>query len=288
MVNIVGDKSTGKTLLAIEACANFAKQHPDGDIFYCEVEAAFSPEYAEGLGFPVSRVTFIEECRTVEDLFEDLQKKLEKCSKPTLYIVDSLDALSDRAEQEREIDKGTFGANKAKIVGQLFRRLVALMEEKNLTLFIISQERDNIGVMFGKTTTRSGGRALDFYASQIIWLSQIKTHKKTRKGIERTIGIQIKAKCEKNKVGPAYRICEFPIIFGFGVDDVKAGLDFLIITKSTDKVDLTQEEAKALTGSLDDYEPADLTALRESVLKAVVATWREIEADFAPTRKKYP
>jgi len=32
--NIVGDKSTGKTLLAIEACANFARRFPDGLIRY--------------------------------------------------------------------------------------------------------------------------------------------------------------------------------------------------------------------------------------------------------------
>ena len=37
VVNIVGDKSTGKTLLAIEECANFAFNYPKAKIFYNEV-----------------------------------------------------------------------------------------------------------------------------------------------------------------------------------------------------------------------------------------------------------
>ena len=34
IANIVGDKSTGKTLQAIEACATFAKDYPTGKIWY--------------------------------------------------------------------------------------------------------------------------------------------------------------------------------------------------------------------------------------------------------------
>ena len=56
--NIVGDKSVGKSLLAIEACANFAQLEPKGKIFYREAEAAFDEPYAEGLGLPLKRVDF--------------------------------------------------------------------------------------------------------------------------------------------------------------------------------------------------------------------------------------
>src|ERR1019366_3976564 len=54
--NIVGDKSTGKSLLAIEACANFAIKYPKGTIRYREAEAAFDRPYAEALGMPVDHV----------------------------------------------------------------------------------------------------------------------------------------------------------------------------------------------------------------------------------------
>src|SRR5580698_6467968 len=52
VINIVGDKSTGKTLLAIEACANFAALFGGAAIRYAEVEAAFNRDYAYTMGMP--------------------------------------------------------------------------------------------------------------------------------------------------------------------------------------------------------------------------------------------
>ena len=78
IANIVGDKSSGKTLLAIEACSNFAIKHKKGKIRYRECEAAFSNDYARAIGMPVERVDFgADPIDTVEDLFEDLTKVIE-------------------------------------------------------------------------------------------------------------------------------------------------------------------------------------------------------------------
>ena len=58
MVNIIGDESTGKTLLAIECTANFKRQYPEGRIRYVETEAAFDEPYAVALGLPLDMVEF--------------------------------------------------------------------------------------------------------------------------------------------------------------------------------------------------------------------------------------
>lgn len=143
------------SLLCIEAAANFHHQFPNGKIIYLEAEAAFDESYAEALGMPVTSVNFVGEDLedfTVESWFEHLTETIEALSKedvPCLYIVDSLDALSDRAEKGREIDKGSYGASKPKIVGQLFRRLTKEIEKTQIHLMIVSQVRDNIGVCFG-------------------------------------------------------------------------------------------------------------------------------------------
>ena len=206
MSNIVGDASTGKSLLCIEAAANFHHQFPNGKIIYLEAEAAFDESYAEALGMPVASVNFVGEDLedfTVESWFEHLTETIEALSKedvPCLYIVDSLDALSDRAEKGREIDKGSYGASKPKVIGQLFRRLTKEIEKSKIHLMIVSQVRDNIGVMFGDRHYRTGGKAMDFYASQILWLAQIKKLDKTIKKQKRVYGVQIKAKCKKNKI----------------------------------------------------------------------------------------
>ena len=226
--NIVGDKSTAKTGLAVEASANFALKYPKGLIRYRECESAFDIHYARALGMPIDRIDFGDDpLDTIEDLFEDLGRVVAKAKQPELYIVDSLDALSDRAELEREMDKGTYGAQKAKNLSQMFRRLVRPLNKSRVTLLIISQVRSNIGISFGRDTTRSGGRALDFYASQVVFLARLGSISKTVSGMKRPTGIRIKAKVDKCKVGLPFREADFIVKFGHGVDDVEACRSYL-------------------------------------------------------------
>src|SRR5258708_1816883 len=77
IVNIVGDRSTGKTLLAMEAMANFLTRYPKGKAYYRETEAAFDKEYAMALGIPMDRVDMEETPDTVEAVFEDLERIVE-------------------------------------------------------------------------------------------------------------------------------------------------------------------------------------------------------------------
>jgi recombination protein RecA len=290
IINIVGDKSTGKTLLAIEACANFVQKYPNAKIHYAEVEAAFDVPYAESLGLPVEQVKFVENCLTVEDVFENLTKLIDKAEKdsPGLYILDSLDALSNRAELKRAIDEGTYGAEKAKKMSELFRRLVQQLKKKNITIIIISQVRDKIGVTFGRKYTRTGGRALDFYASQVIYLSQMGMIKKTKSKVERVVGVNIKVKCTKNKVSMPFRECSFPIIFAFGIDDMAAGVNWLI---EVDRISLLgfedKTEAQKYLRGLNRLTNEEYIQERENIVKTVLEVWQEIEKKFLPVRRKY-
>lgn len=290
MVNIVGDKSSGKTLLAIEACANFHRIYPKGRIRYAECESAFDEQYAEALGMPVKVVEFATKIFTVEDFFKDLQAVI-KASKgePALYIVDSLDALSDDAELEREIDKGSFGANKSKKLGELFRRSVQDLESSNILLIIISQIRDKIGVTFGETKTRSGGKSMDFYATHIIWLAEIGKIKRTVGGIERVTGVQVKAICKKNKVGLAFRSCEYPILFGYGIDDLTAGVEWLleVAPKKLEDLGFSKNGYKVRIANLRNKGGSEVVKLRADLTALVRQEWARIEVSFLPQSRKY-
>ena len=264
VINIVGDRSTGKTLLCIEASANFARKYATGKILYRESEHAFDPQYAEALGLPLEQVDFGETpLQTVEDLFEDIDRALALARRrPCLYICDSLDALSDRAEMQRDLDEGSYGTDKAKMMSQLFRRLVGKLAEVNLTLIIVSQVRDNIGASFmARKTVRSGGRALDFYASQVLFLSHLGTLTRTVSKVTRATGVKIKAKVDKNKVGLPLRDVQFNIKFLYGIDDEQACKNWL-------------KEVG---------EPIPEKGLR----RLVERKWREIETALLPTHKKY-
>lgn len=294
IANIIGDSSTGKTLLAIEACANFLREER-GRVFYAEAEAAFDPGYAAKLGLSVEDVEF-PELFTVEEWFENLynvQEELDKNDEQGLYILDSLDALSDKAEMERDLDEGSYGTSKAKQLSEMFRRLVRDLSE-NMTILIISQVRDNIGVTFGRQWKRSGGRALDFYASQILVLSRKKKIKRQRQKVQREVGILVRAYCDKNKIAAPYRECDFPLLFGYGVDDLKAGIEWLSDVKRLDamgfdagKREDRKKQAKnwykeKWRAGADEFHDA-----REELDEVIFEVWDEVESRFDPEQRKY-
>lgn len=291
IANIVGDKSSGKTLQAIEACANFARVYPDGEIHYAEAEASFDIPYAEALGMPVDRVNFVEGISTVEDLFEDLERLIKDLNgKPCLYIIDSLDALSDRAEKARKIDEGSYNMQKQKKLSELFRRLVDQLEQSRILLIVISQIRDKIGVTFGETKTRSGGKALDFYCSQVVWFSEVEKIKKTIDKVERIVGIRVLAKCKKNKIGLPFRDCKFPILFGYGICDITANVEWLMEVNQEERLaelGLSKAGYKIRINNLRDKGGEEVKKIRASLDKIVREEWARIETKFLPTSKKY-
>ena len=285
--NIVGDKSTGKTLLCIEAAANFALKHPKGVIRYAECESAFDPQYAEALGMPLNQVDFGSPLETVEDVFEELNKIVEKAKTPTLYLLDSLDALSDRAEMGRDLDQGSYGANKAKQMSQMFRRLTGKMSRSRVTLGIVSQVRDKIGISFGRKTSRSGGRALDFYASQVLYLAHLGTEKRAIGGIERPIAIKVRAKVDKNKVGLPFREAEFEIGFGYGIDDYKACLSWLASAGALGGTGIAKTDINKAARAMMKAPGKEFRQQLAKVQSLVEKRWFEIETSFMPTRRKY-
>lgn len=285
--NIVGDKSSGKTLLCIEAAANFGLKYDNGRILYRECESAFDQGYAQALGMPVDRVEFDTPFETVEDLFEDLHSVVNKHKTPTLYIVDSLDALSDRAEMKRDMDEGSYGTQKAKMMSQLFRRLVRKMSDSNVTVLIVSQVRTNIGATFGNSTTRSGGRALDFYASQVLYLRHMKTVKRTKSGVERPVGIDIRAKVSKNKIGLPYREVPFHISFGYGVDDIQACVNWLKAVGSLKEAGIPATGLARYVKQFHDLPDDEFESRLEDIHDIVKRRWYEIEESFMPRRSKY-
>lgn len=290
--NIVGDKSTGKTLLAIEAAANFIMNFPQGHIHYVEAEAAFDEGYAGALGMPLESVEFKKDIITVEDFFEDLERVCKKSTKqkPVLYVLDSMDALTDRAEQTRNIDEGSYNMTKQKKLSELFRRKVRDIENSHVALIIISQIREKIGVTFGETKTRTGGKAMDFYASQVVWLYEAEKIKKTIDKVERIIGIKVRAQCKKNKIGLPYRQCSFPLLYGYGIDDLTAGVEWLMevnMGKRLKELGLSEAGYKIRIGNLRN-EGGDAVRDMRGKLNTIIDTeWARIETGFLPKASKY-
>jgi recombination protein RecA len=297
--NIVGDRSTGKTLLAIEAFANFKQSFPKGRMRYAEAEAAFDDVFAEQLGFP-QEVTRPEELlHTVEEFRDDLYK-FTKDGGPSLYILDSLDSLTDEAEikkweksmkkkedpEDETKETGSYGVGKPKQMSQMFRLLTRDMNKLDCSLGIISQIRDNIGVKFGEHHTRSGGKALDFYASQVLWLAQTQKLERTSKGQARAVGISVLGNVKKCKVGYPFRKVDFDIIFGYGVDDEMSMIDWLLEIKALEK-EAAKDVRNRLEKAREKQDYPMLKEIRSQLKQDTTSIWNEIEKSLAPPIRKY-
>lgn len=291
MCNIVGDASSGKTLLAIEAAANFARLYGGVEnIRYVETEAAFDDSYAAKLGLPPG-IQRPDGVRTVEDFYDDLSDFLRRIDDGSagLYCLDSVDALSSEDEAKRPItDKATYSVEKPKILSELFRRQTVDIAKKQCCLLLISQTRDNIGNLFAPKT-RSGGRALDFYASQIVWLHESGKEKRVVSGIERTIGINVRAQNKKNKIGEPFRTVDFLLVFNYGVDDELSMIQWLRKNKAEEgslSVPLARY-AMAVRQARENRDIDRLAQYADELRAATRGRWMEIELAIRPPLPKY-
>ena len=253
IANLVGDRSTGKTLCCCELCAVCLKTN----LFYpddkkSKVKVIY--DLAEGsLDFDLKEMYDIDRddivwkhSNTVEEFDKTFSDELKTLSDDTLlvYILDSLDPLSSHeeqvldAKQHKKMDnsktekvakqKGTYGVGKAALMNRFFRRNALKVAQKEALLLIVSQTRQNIGVKFGPKKKRSSADALDFYESQEFWLAETEKIKKKPKKDRKEIvtGIRLRARNTKLKVGMPYREAEMAVLLNYGIDNVGSNIDF--------------------------------------------------------------
>lgn len=227
--NIVGDSSSAKTGVAIEAMANYTRAPGKHLCVYAEAEAAFTKDYAETCGlvdgsYQLKEIDTIEAmCALVDDVI-----KQAKDYDDALVIVDSLDAISSKAEQKRELGEATYGTEKSKLLSEFFRTRVAQLQAANVTLIIISQTRDNLSPMAHEKSKRAGGRALQFYCTNVIWLTPVSKLKKTVGKQDFPYGIEVRCKDNKNKQSTPYMEFNFTYLFNYGIDDIGDCVAYLV------------------------------------------------------------
>ena len=225
IVNIVGDSSTGKSLLGAKAIGN-AQNLYNAVVVYDDPETTFEPERAHIYGVDSDLVIYTQS-DTVEKFFDNILTLLEDkdYEQPLIYVLDSLDALSSEDEMKATMAEASYGTAKAKKMSQGLRKVAREISKKDALLIIISQTRDRIGIQFGEKTGISGGKALKFYASQRIMLAQLS---KLADKDKRVFGVNIRAKVTKNKISDPFREVDFNILFDMGIDDMESCLSYYI------------------------------------------------------------
>ena len=245
---MVGDSSSGKTFLSM-TCFAEATQNPnfkDYRLIYdnvedgclMDIERLFGKEAARRIESPAGTKKNPEYSYTIEDFYYNLDDILDN-GKPFIYVLDSMDSLSSEYEGKKFNEQktayrkgakteGSYGDGKAKKNSENIRKILARLGKQGSILIILCQTRDDLSFGYSKKT-RSGGRALKFYATVEIWSSIEATITKTVKGQLRKIGISSKLETKKNRITGKLKTVSVPIYPSYGMDDIGSCVDYLIM-----------------------------------------------------------
>lgn len=288
IVEIFGPEATGKTAIAAEISASI--QARGGNTKFADPEARLDKEYAEIYGLHLDEKEDYSRPDTVTELFDAIWSWETEPGKINGYIADSVAALSTKMEME---DEDKMGMRRAKEFSEGLRKTCRKISTNDKLVVLTNQIRDTAKTM-GEATDSTGGHAIKFYSSlrmktafdfpskYIKRKMTLPGEEKKKQEIEKTIGINTLIKVVKSTVDDPYREAPVRIIFGYGIDDIRANLEFLKKIRGTSKFPVSGKEIQGLEAAIKYVEENDL---QKDIREQVIDLWEEVERKLKVERK---
>ena len=240
IVQFAGFEQSGKTLMSLSTIAQWQKQNPDNWAMFIDAEFTYDKNWAESLGVDTSRLMVYRENKA-SNIFDRLVGVPGKPNKNTgeikkvkpgildveletggtglgVIVLDSVAAMSVPMEEASKAGKANI-ALMARFLPPELRKLTPLLTATGVLFIAINQLRFQPDVMYGDPTSAPGGQALKHACAQMINFGMINSKDSKIFNGDDQIGHHIRAKVQKNKKAPPFRVAEIAIKYTEGVVD---------------------------------------------------------------------
>lgn len=228
LTEICGEAATGKSLLSYMILKDC--QDKGGIPVLIDTENAANEDFLRLLGlkfYPEGSLVYVQ-VESVEKVFQAIEEMIRKIKennpdKLCCIVWDSVAGTSTDAEVQNDYGEATIGMQ-ARMIGQGLRKLIRFVGQQRVALVFLNQVRQKIGVFFGDDTVTPGGKAIPFFSSVRM---KLYSGGKVKAGKD-VIGVGIKPKLIKNRMGPPHRDAELKMYFTRGLIDEESWLDVLL------------------------------------------------------------
>jgi RecA/RadA recombinase len=285
-VEIFGPSGMGKTVLLCEIAGSVKRA--GGNVMFSDPEARLNNQFASMFGLDVGTIEY-NQPNTVPEVFKPIRNWEPGKGPIHGAFSDSLAALSTDMELE---EKDQYGARRAKEFSEELRKTCRIIPKKNILMVASNQIRDNFGAQaFEAKWTVPGGKALEFYASLRLRImagnpAAIKKKIKAKGGKEvtRIIGINSVIEVHKSSIWKPKRQAPISIIFDYGIDDVRANIQYLKDYTTAKSYMLGEEQlGKSMSDAIRTVEE---NGWEKKLKRAVIRVWTELESQFEEPRKE--
>jgi len=289
LVEIYGPAGKGKTAVLSEISASV--QANGGSVLFLDPEARIDQEYARIYGVELDKKNY-KMPDTVTEVFNYIN-----WWKPTpegevhCVATDSLAALSTQLEMGSKGDK--MGMRRAKEFSEGFRKTCRKIKQNNWLIPCTNQVRQG---EYGEVTP--GGKAIEFYSSLRIRISsppyqgsiqpyivkkgKLIVSKDISIDVSGTTGIRSLCTVTKSSVDNPYRDAPIYIVFGYGIDDISANLQYLKDMTGATRYNCITKEYQSIEKAFHYIEDNNF---EEELRDKVIDIWEDVQKVLKVERK---